>query len=392
MNKYQMIFCLDRLDKVRDIFGNTIVVNIKNNIAKKFKKVSFQLLDRHSILTEKVEVFDGCWSVTFAIKGDDILVDIDEQLETIKLAGRKLIREMLKDEFGTATGSRVAFKFLINSLDDEVNKEDSCEYINHLLEREDISKFKYNNLISKAKFVDIIKEKRISTFLQPIVSLNEETIIGYEVLSRGPIDSGLFEASDLFAAAAYFDLTEELELTAIIKGLEWGLLLADKYMLFLNIGPKLLLNDKFYKTISDVRFTKLLPRLIFEITEHMPLSQLEEVKAKIKELKGLGVNIALDDTGCGFYDIRAVEELRPKIVKLCITIANQIGEGVEVKEEIYKTVDRIKAIGATVLAEGIEKKEQVDFLKTCKVDLVQGYYYQRPQPAEEMLKKIKIKV
>ncbi|PRX27976.1 EAL domain-containing protein (putative c-di-GMP-specific phosphodiesterase class I) [Orenia metallireducens] len=397
MKKYQMIFCLDNLDQIRDIFGDNIIVNIKNNIDKKFKEIVLQLLERHSILSEKVEVFDGCWSLIFAMEGDNILVDIDEQLESIQVAGSKLIRELLREEFGDATGNQVSFKFLITPLDEDANEIDSFEidsfnYINYLLEREAVSDFKYNNIISKGDFVDIIKEKKITTFLQAIISLKKDDIIGYEVLTRGPLDSGLFQASDLFSAAAYFDLTEELELAAIIKGLEWGFSLPDKYMLFLNIGPKLLLKDTFYDAISDVRFAKLLSRVVFEITEHMPLSQLKQIKHNILKLNKLGANIALDDTGCGFYDMAAVEELRPKIVKLCITVAKQIGADIKVEDDIYDTVVRIKEAGSIVLAEGIENKEQLDLLKRCNVDLVQGYYYHRPKPAAEVLKEIMVKV
>ena len=219
-----------------------------------------------------------------------------------------------------------------------------------------------------------------------MINLESEKTAGFEVLTRGP-EGKLFSAPNLFGAAEHYDLSEELNYLCLKKGLKWGQKLPEKYFLSLNIDSKLLHDDILLDFLNKTKYTSLHSRLYLEIIEHMPLFLLNKIKGVINKIGQLGINFALDDTGCGFFDLDTVKMVKPSLVKLCITVTNRLLDGEEVSQDIIATINRIKEISpeSIVLAEGIEQKQQLEILKQCQVDMGQGYYFARPRPAKKVL-------
>ena len=110
----------------------------------------------------------------------------------------------------------------------------------------------------------------------------------------------------------------------------------------------------------------------------------EDVLEKIYELKGLGVHIAIDDFGKGYSSLNRLKLVpfdRLKIDKEIIDYITLDGEGAPLTENI---ISLARIFGASVTAEGVETKEQADFLKSIACDEIQGYYYSRPLPPEAL--------
>ena len=93
--------------------------------------------------------------------------------------------------------------------------------------------------------------------------------------------------------------------------------------------------------------------------------------------------MALDDTGCGFADTEAAQVLRPEIVKLCITVIRSARRSPDVLPELRATIDRFRALGAQVLAEGVETEEERAALSGLGIALAQGWLFGKPVPAEQ---------
>ena len=178
----------------------------------------------------------------------------------------------------------------------------------------------------------------------------------------------MFSAPDLFGAAEYYNLSNELNYLCLEKGLERGLQLPDDYFISLNIDSVLLHDEKLFDFLNKDKYQPLFSRLCLEIVEHMPLFLLNKIKDVLEKINKLGIKFALDDTGCGFFDLDTVKLVKPHVVKLCITVTNRLLDGKEISSDIISTIKRIKKISpqSLVLAEGIEKKQQLDILKILK--------------------------
>ncbi len=179
--------------------------------------------------------------------------------------------------------------------------------------------------VTRDEFINLIDHKNLETYVQPIVSLPEEKIIGYEALSRA-VFGGLLQGADvLFDTAAHFGLTTKLELACIKSALGWIEKIPPTLWVSINIGPDLLKNSAFTDLIYQEQYEPFFPRLILELTEHLPLESVEKLQKSIRRLNHKGIGLSLDDTGCGFFDFHTVKRFRPKIVKLCITVVSHVG-------------------------------------------------------------------
>ncbi len=142
--------------------------------------------------------------------------------------------------------------------------------------------------------------------------------------------------------------------------------------LTINLGPDALL-----------RAAELLPlagsnKLMFELTEHLPLGGADQLRNAVDDLRARGVGLALDDTGCGFADMETVRVLRPDIVKLCITVVRNAERGSPYVPAIAATAERLLQLGCRVLAEGVETEAQHTVMSGCRIGLAQGWLYGKP--------------
>jgi EAL domain-containing protein (putative c-di-GMP-specific phosphodiesterase class I) len=167
------------------------------------------------------------------------------------------------------------------------------------------------------------------------------------------------------------------------RALGWGLKLPPPLWIFINISPALIRHPDFFRLATHRDFRALRSRVVLEFTEHLPLEEIDTLQGALKELKELGFRLALDDTGCGFFDLQTARTLRPEIVKLCITVTSRLGRQLGMEQEIRRTADVITGLGGRLLAEGVERRQQAEILLQSGVSLVQGFLYGRPGPAAD---------
>ena len=127
-----------------------------------------------------------------------------------------------------------------------------------------------------------------------------------------------------------------------------------------------------------------------EITESWISNHSDDIIGKLRKLKELGVNIAIDDFGKGYSSLHRLKFVpfdRIKIDKDIIQNLDFEGKKASIAEIIVLLA---RAFNAVITAEGVETKEQADFLKSVACDEIQGYYFSRPlstKALEEFLKK-----
>ncbi|MEM9103646.1 MAG: EAL domain-containing protein [Pseudomonadota bacterium] len=378
---------------LEDILGKSILEAAWSNIAKQIAPQFQSLFVRYTEVSQPVLDHYQCF--TWAkINHESLFFDEKEQKEVIFTTGYQFIYEAIIEYFGGGSGRKIAFLMLLKTIDnpvlatpDNVKNWVQTEGFDNAMLLEQIASPNalYENITAN-ELTSIIHEKRLQTYLQSIVELKNRGVVGYEVLTRGPKDSPLERADKLFGAAARFGLTQDIELACIEQALEYLPRLPRPQFLTINVGPDVLISDTLQHWLSLPTVHEKRDQLAFELTEHMPLDDLNKVLIAVQAMQMKGIKIFLDDTGCGFFDITTAETLKPSVVKLCISVIRKIDGGEDIKHEIYHTRKRLEQLGALTLGEGVENAFQADFLNKVGVQYVQGYYFHRPVPIEQILK------
>ena len=124
--------------------------------------------------------------------------------------------------------------------------------------------------------------------------------------------------------------------------------------------------------------------LEIEITESVAIDSNIEVKDTLDKIKNLGVTLSIDDYGKEYSSMRRLKEESVDALKIDMSFIH--GIGINPKDEIIiKSVLLLASdLGLETVAEGVETKEQVDFLNKTSCDRLQGYYFYKPMSAEEM--------
>ena len=365
-------------------FGQWMSAAVWDEVVVAFYQIAQKVLSRHHIFSPVIAPSWGRCIIFFKFDVSAFVFDLDEQIDAISNAAGHMARQMLQEHLGKATGRQLNFKIAVTAVRKNV---DDIQGLNMRLDS------LFSNLpncsapfssVNRQYVQRILNNEEIETYFQPIFSTDTEMIVGYEALSRGPKNTVLYDADMLFGTAAYWGLTETLELLCIKQALSWMEKIPDTYWVALNVGPALLKTAAFSDLVFQERLKTHWPRLIFELTEHLPLDAFQDLRSAIDTLKSRSISVSLDDTGCGFADFQTSEVLKPKIIKLCITITRQIRKEADALKAFNDAVAKLLRNSEVVLGEGVEQQAQLELLKTCGVSMAQGFYFERPRPAAEI--------
>ncbi|VVQ35889.1 bifunctional diguanylate cyclase/phosphodiesterase [Pseudomonas fluorescens] len=228
----------------------------------------------------------------------------------------------------------------------------------------------------------ILTQSGLHSLFQPIISLSERRILGYEALTRGPSNSPLHSPIALFAVARQAGRLSELEIacrqSACRRFNEQQL----PGKLFLNVSPESLLEAAHQpgRTLQLLQDFGIPPsQVVIELTEQTPIDDFQLLQTALHHYRAMGFSIALDDLGAGYSSLRLWSELRPDYVKIDRHFIDGIHQDALKREFVGSILQIAKASRAQVIAEGIELPEELAVLTEMGVDLVQGYLLGRPQ-------------
>jgi len=229
---------------------------------------------------------------------------------------------------------------------------------------------------------DYILHRHFTIYLQPIVSSNGE-VAGYEFLTRPMPEQAPFRPAALFETARKIGqhsfLDREARRTAIRMG---AAQLSPGIKRFVNFLPSSLHRPEtcLKCTFDAIRETGTDPGdCVFEVMESEPLDD-PKLPAVFDAYRREGVRLALDDVGTGFATLDVVEKLRPDYVKMDRRWVNRCDQDADKQRYITRLLDRVSRFHGVVLAEGVERPEEWDFLKQAGIPLFQGYLFGRASP------------
>ncbi|MYN14832.1 EAL domain-containing protein [Pusillimonas sp. TS35] len=224
----------------------------------------------------------------------------------------------------------------------------------------------------------------VTPVFQPIVNLRSGSVLGFEALIRGPANSSLHSPLALFRAAHQSQRNLELESLCRKKQIEAYAEAALPGKLFLNMSPDALLRrhlcDSSSCTCCDAIDT-LPASVVIEVTEAYANSNYAALRQAAMAFRERGLQIALDDLGEGFSNLRMWSELRPDYIK----IDKHFVQGIEldpVKVQFVRSILEIaRQSRAQVIAEGVETEAQFNLLREVGIQYGQGYLFGRPAAA-----------
>lgn len=205
---------------------------------------------------------------------------------------------------------------------------------------------------------------------QPIYGVGGGSPIGHEALAR--FADGR-PPNEWFAEAHAVGLGVELELGALVRAVDS--FDGDGY-LSVNLSPIAVQTHAVAALLSASPHTS---RLVIEITEHAAIDDYQALAAAIGSLRRLGARLAIDDAGSGFASMRHVVALHPDIVKIDRALVAEIDVDESRQAMVRSLADFAHEIHAKVIAEGVERAEELRACRDLGVDAAQGYLLGRPQ-------------
>jgi EAL domain-containing protein (putative c-di-GMP-specific phosphodiesterase class I) len=193
----------------------------------------------------------------------------------------------------------------------------------------------------------VLDDRAVKVVFQPIVDLKTRRIFAYEALVRS-LSNDFDSPMSLFAAAVQHQAAGELG--RIIRQL--AVAGCPGHPLFLNIHPAEL-NEKWVVQPDDPIFQHS-DDVYLEITEGVPLSHFRLCQSILREIRGRGVYLVVDDLGAGYSNLRYIADLHPRVVKLDRDLVAGLVKDTRMFKLVSAIVVLCKELDAMVVAEGIE--------------------------------------
>ncbi|WP_397450663.1 EAL domain-containing protein [Pseudomonas sp. NA-150] len=254
------------------------------------------------------------------------------------------------------------------------------------LQASTLERLQLENQLRKA-----IDENQLQVFYQPKLCLKTGRLNAAEALVRwlhptlGMVPPGDFiglaEETGLIGPIGEFVLRQ-----ACRQACEWQRQGMEPIRVSVNLSVHQLRQGKLVSLVKQVLDeTGLAPHYLeLELTESQLLDSVEHIIATFQQLRELGVKLAIDDFGTGYSSLSYLKRFPVDYVKIDQAFIRGLGEGTEDAAITKAIIAMAHSLGLKVVAEGVENREQLEFLKAHQCDEVQGYLISRPIEAEAL--------
>ena len=235
-----------------------------------------------------------------------------------------------------------------------------------------------------------VERGEIVPYFQPIVELQSGRIVGFEVVARWlHPDRGLLPPGEFLPFAEESGLLVSLGASMMRNSLSqmarWraaGHSFANGSVA-VNVGSRQLVDSSFLPTVVEILDeTGLDPDSVwFEITESALLADARAATSTLREIRGLGIHLSVDDFGTGYSSLTYLKRFPVEAIKIDRSFVSGLGIEDEDSTIVEAVIQLGRALGLTVVAEGVESPLQLQRLRDLKCDRGQGYLFGRPRPA-----------
>jgi polar amino acid transport system substrate-binding protein len=264
------------------------------------------------------------------------------------------------------------------------NGKNTFAYFDNSINEKFMKKIQTQSELRKA-----LENQEFMVYYQPQVDLSTDKIVGFEALVRWnhPVKGivppmefiPLAEETGLIVPIGNWVLKE-----ACLQLKKWEAAGYNNLVMAVNISVRQFKDKELLNTIKEViSDTKINPKYLeLEITESIALEDIEYSVATISKLKDIGVAFSLDDFGTGYSSMNYLKLLPVNNLKIDKSFLDTVLDNYSDQSIVKTIISLAQTLDLIVIAEGVEKSEQEQFLKNAKCDKAQGYLYSKPLPKE----------
>lgn len=229
-----------------------------------------------------------------------------------------------------------------------------------------------------------IEKNELYLLYQPIYDFYLNKIVGYEALLRWnnpkytkiPIDYVISLAEEnkninKIGDWVFKNATKKLEELNKINPLTF---------ISINVSPAQLVDEDFLKVVENIisKNKVIKSNIVVEVTERTSMLDIKSKNNILSKIKDLGLSVAIDDFGVDYSSLSYLSKINTDIIKIDKLFIDDIGKN-ELSRILYKHIVLMcKALNLSIIAEGVETKEQLEFLREVGCNQAQGYYISRP--------------
>ncbi len=235
--------------------------------------------------------------------------------------------------------------------------------------------------MSASVLTRVLQSDCVYPVYQPIVSLQDGEIYAYEALSRINLENFDIGIEDVFKMAEKNGRSWEIDTICRKKALEQFAKQASDKRLFLNVDPNIIYDDDFKNGFTKNSLDKLgisKDKIAFEITERVAILDKALFFKTIEHYKAQNFAIAIDDVGSGFSGLNVIVDVKPSFIKLDMHLVRNIDEDETKRVMCRALADFCKSANIKIIAEGIEREEELEELISLGVDYGQGFFLSYP--------------
>jgi len=239
------------------------------------------------------------------------------------------------------------------------------------------------------EFRDMLASRKLQVVFQPLVNLQNASLLGYESLGRGLLDGHSILAQDLFAMAETLGIPAELSRLLREQGASTATLFANELPIFVNTHPAEL-NDfeSLIASLQQLRENFPLRHIVLEIHESA-VTDLEKLQLLRIRLKELNMGIAFDDFGVGQARLIELSDAAPHYLKFDESLIRNIHRASKQRRDLVKTLVHLAlSMNIIPIAEGIEKQQEAEICQELGFIYGQGFHLGRPVPVEELVESV----
>ncbi|MBV8636427.1 MAG: EAL domain-containing protein, partial [Burkholderiaceae bacterium] len=238
---------------------------------------------------------------------------------------------------------------------------------------------------------DAVERGEFELFYQPQLDLSSGRVIGVEALIRWR-----HPEMGLVSPARFIPLAEETGLivpighwvleSACTQAMAWERAGLGGLRIAVNLSTRQFAQPDLVQSIAAaLRDSGLAPgRLEIELTEGLVMSDVENAIETLHELKRLGVQLAIDDFGTGYSSLSYLRRFPIDVLKIDQSFVRDITASSGEATIVHTIIAMAHNLNLRVIAEGVETREQLAYLRKHECDEMQGYYFSRPLPAAEV--------
>lgn len=381
-----VVFDIDRFKSINDLYGMSQGDEALKHIAEVLKDV---FGNENNFARMNADMFSFCMS--YEKKGDII-----REIEKIR---KKINTNNLSFDINTSYGI-----YLIVDRNVPVNLMCDRAMMASRTIKGNIMKFcsfydeQYRDEMLKTNEIEhdmnrAVENRDFKMYLQPKYRLSDSSLCGAEVLCRWvhpkkgiipPLDFiPLFEKNGFILKLDEYMWEEACR--TIRQWIDEG---RKPVPLSVNISRYHIKHNDLEAVLMKLinRYGLTTDMLILEITESLFLDNPEELNRVLVKLQKLGFKLEVDDFGSGFSSLNLIRNISVDTIKIDKDFLDNEIASEKGKIVVNHTIDMAKDLQLQVIAEGVETKEHLDFLRTSRCDIAQGYYFAKPMPVEEFNK------